>query len=984
MLAIKIAMLFTGIGSSFHIYKKDTLKVFSVFNKILHGQKINGIEPSKDGLNMFIYGGKHFTIVKRLNGQFESIDICLGSTVCDDWLHSGTWLSDTEVGLLSAHNVVQIWDVSGRPILRSETIGRDNSILYSGLLLPLLDDVLVLSGTVSSQIIISRCKKEQPLHYLLGHKGVIFSISCCLKKKIIVTTSDDRSVRIWSVYNSIENYAKSQYWDDANVTCLHELYGHSARVMRSCISEKYIVSVGEDGCICYWDYNGTLLKRLSNHQNAPIWSVSIDKDHLVTGGGDGSIILHPLTAITSFSETETVKISEGNPKKIFFTARRNAVILKESGNLIYYNIFEKEEIEFDLKHDNTYILISLSLCKQIIAVADICGNLTIFIENCKGTPTMTSIISTKLPIDKILSMDWAGNRHLVICSGSGDIYVIASKDNEVEIISKHLLPDCKERWLTAVALNIDNMLVVGDRCGNIHFYTKEELNPFKTLNKVHGRYGPTSIRIKSNEVITTGRDSTLKCFSLLLNNGVYNIKLTSTKDVGFPWVEKCIGHDDLFCGFHEQLFIITNVRNYAKLIEVSCGGGHRSWDVVRYINYLNFKCDEMIKFMYLKNSDINIMTFKLNKIVSKNIIKGTHTKEINCLKCYIPKIDNSIVLFISGGEDTTLRISTSSKEVNFQDEVILKHLSSVKTFKTFPINTNKLLVVSGGGRAQICIKTINLSKDGDKIIIKVEEFVDFLVKGTDKERKGDKTWRNCTIDFDPETRIMDLEIVEIDKNIFNIYTGCSDAFIRIFQFKYEEESFKQLGQVKYHKTCILKTHCIKYFDQTILITCSTIGEICFWDVTDPNTSSEMENFLVLTSNKSGINCIATRIISEHKVIIATGGDDNAIHIQLLDIQNKDFKTAKITQSWSSDQFHSSQITGILIIDDFFISTSIDQRITVFKTIDENNDLKFVAQKMTDIADVQGMDFIQRSEYSATVCVYGKGLEVLSVPLLGRY
>ncbi|XP_013139419.1 PREDICTED: WD repeat-containing protein 6 [Papilio polytes] len=955
-----------GIGSSLYIYKKDTLKVVSIHDKILEGQKIYGIEIFEDGSTLLIFGGKQYIVLKRSNQESQLFDFSPGSTVCDDWLHSGTWLSSTKVALLTAHNVVQIWDVSKTPLLISQTIGKDNSILYSGLLVPLADDVLVFSGTVFSQIIISRCKKEKPLHHLDGHKGVIFSISCCLKKRIIVTTSDDRSVRIWSV-GGIENCTIAQYWDCASITCVHELYGHSARVMRSCITDQYIVSVGEDSCICFWG-DGILLKRVNHHQNAPIWSVSADGDHLVTGGGDYGIILHPLSTVTSFSDSEILKISEGTPKKIVFTARRNVVILKECGDLIYYNMIEKNETLCELKHESTYIMLSISLCKQIIAIADMCGNLNVFIENCKGPAYISKIISTKLSIDKILSMDWAGNRQLIICSGS-EIYVIAAKSNDVEIISKHCLPYCKERWLTA-AMIVDNLLVVGDRCGNIHFYMKE-FNPIKTFNKVHGRYGPTSIKMESDEVITTGRDGTIKYFSI--SNNENRIKLISSQDVGFPWVEKYL-NNGLICGFQERTFVITNKRNNTKIIEVPCGGGHRSWDIVSYFDKINDKYEDMIKLIYLKHSELNIITFQLSKIVTRDIIKGTHSKEINCLKSHILKFDGTRILFISGGEDTTLRISTFIED-NYQDEAILKQLSSVKTLKTYIINDNKLLIVSGGGRAQICIKSVNFSKNNNEINIKVEELVDYLVKGTDKERKGDKTWRNCSIDFDPETRIMDLEIIQTDKDTYNIYTGCSDAYIRSFQLQYNEEaSFRYLGQVKYHKTCILKTHSIKYFDQIILITCSTRGEISFWDV------NEMKTFLVITSNKSGINCIATRIISEDSIIIATGGDDNTIHIKLLNIQDKDFKTAKVTQSWTTDKFHCSQITGILIIDDIFVSTSIDQRITVFKLKEDNKEIEFIKQIMTDISDVQGIDLIKYSKNNITVCVFGKGVEVITIEL----
>lgn len=100
--------MFTGIGSSLYIYKKDTLKVVSIHDKILEGQKIYGIEISGDGSMLLIFGGKQYIVLKRSNQEFQLFDFSPGSTVCDDWLHSGTWLSSTKVALLTAHNVVQV------------------------------------------------------------------------------------------------------------------------------------------------------------------------------------------------------------------------------------------------------------------------------------------------------------------------------------------------------------------------------------------------------------------------------------------------------------------------------------------------------------------------------------------------------------------------------------------------------------------------------------------------------------------------------------------------------------------------------------------------------------------------------------------------------------------------------------------------------------------------------------------------------------
>ncbi|XP_068617481.1 tRNA (34-2'-O)-methyltransferase regulator WDR6 [Battus philenor] len=952
-----------GIGSSLYVHKKDTGKLVTIHHHILQSQKVYGIVPDKNRSKLLIFGGKQYRIFTRSNLEQNAFDFSPGIVNCNDWLHSGVWLADREIALLTAHNVVQIWDTTKSTII-SQRISNDNSILYSGLLLPLLDDVLVFNGTVFSEVIISRCKKEQSLHHLVGHKGVIFSISCNPQKGIIVTTSDDRSVRIWSLISTNNDYETANYWDKLAISCIYELYGHSARVLRSCITEEYIISVGEDSGICFWDDKGKLLRKINAHHNAPIWSVDGDESHLITGGGDCSVILHPLTLATNYCNSESLKINEGSPKKLVFTARRNIVILEEKGNLIYCDINEKSEIVYKLKHESTYVMLCISTCKQIIAIADMSGNLDVFVENCKGPANICNIFSAKLPINNILSMNWAGNRHLILCSGNGDIYVIASCGSNVEIVSKFSLPRCKERWLTAAAMGFDNkLLIVGDRCGNIHFYQKDT-DPIKTFSKVHGRYGPTTLNIKTNEMISTGRDGTVKYFSIINKNDVFHIKLTSSKDVGFPWVEKYIEpHNNLICGFQERTFLINDLKNNSKVIEVNCGGGHRSWDVIRYVDNINDKYEEIIKFIYLKNSDVNIETFQLSKIVSRDIICGTHSKEINYLKSHKINIDDNVMFLISGGEDTTLRVSSVTGDLNFRDEVILKQLSSVRTLKTHRLDSEKLLLISGGGRAQISIRTIKFNVKDDEIKVAVEDLVDFLIKGTDKERKGDKTWRNCSVDFDPETRIMDLEIIKFDDRLFYIYAGCSDSLIRIFQFKYDTVvSFKSVGTLNYHKTCILTTHWLKHSDKSILISCSTRGEVCFWNVTKTNegTNTDDKPFFTTTANKSGINCFKTKFISETQLLIASGGDDNSIHIKLLKI-NDDLSSVSVTHSWEFDKYHSSQITGLIIHDHVIITASIDQRVTVLKINESETSVVYFYQKTTDVADVQGIDIVNYNE-----------------------
>nr|XP_013189534.1 unnamed protein product [Amyelois transitella] len=966
--------IIAGIGSDLNVFNKNSNSLLQRF-RCLNGQKIYGIIPLLQSNKLLVYGGKQFVVVLE-HGEFVRL---LDPVVCDDWLHSGIWINDNEIALLTAHNVVQIWDTQ-LAILKSKQISTDNSILYSGTLHKLQDDILVFAGTVFSEVIIHSCKTKMPLHHLKGHRGVIFSISCDLQNGIIVTTSDDRSVCIWGIDNkkSLANIAHDtiEFWRQAEIVRVHEIYGHTARVMRSCIINDLVISVGEDSAICYWNNDGKLLKKVATHQNGGVWSVDADDHHLVTGGGDGSVILHPLTSATDQGKSVVLNIDR-IPKKTIFTARRNIAILNDTDELIFYNVIKENKAVYKLKHDSTYKLLSLSSCKQMIAVTDMNGNLDVFVETCKEDATLINIVNLKLDLCKVLSLHWAGNRHLVLGCEEGLIKVIAYSANKVEDFANFTLPSCKERWLTAANIDSTNaIIIVGDRCGNIHVYKRGIKTPLKSFSKVHGRYGPTSIVMKKNGFVSTGRDGTVKFFDLNVQD-VSNAKYMSSKDMEFHWVEKFIDKNEkMICGFQERIFVVYDLKSDSKLVEAACGGGHRSWDVVRYIERVNDNYEECIKFMYVKNSDIHLHTFYLSKIISTNIVNGSHYKEINCLKSLI--IDGS-TFFISGGEDTTLRISLKIG-LDLQDKIIFKHLSNVRTLKTKQLDENKYILVSAGGRAQICVKLLNFYTENEELVVKSQDLIDFMIKGPEKERKGKQSWKNCTIDFDPETRIMAIDLFQIDDYNFIIFAGCSDAVLRIFKLNINVVDFKLITEVKHHKTCILKTHYLKFVDKDLLVTASTRGEVIFWEIKDDEIN--IEPIFTTHTNKSGINSFDIAIISDKHVLFASGGDDNVIHLNLLEYTEE--HKFKVLDKWSTDKYHCSQVTGLVLKEDILLCTSIDQRVTMCKWSFSDHKIKcdFLLQNYSDVSDIQGLDLVDFSSNKATICVYGKGMEIIELPFPG--
>ncbi|XP_049872703.1 WD repeat-containing protein 6 isoform X2 [Pectinophora gossypiella] len=941
--------IFSGVGSFVNVYDKVSAKLLMRIEVLTIGTSESGIE----------------------------LDRVVDPIICDDWLHSAVWIDHDTVALLTAHNVVQKWSISNKVELSSHH-SKDNSILYSGLLLPVQDDLVVFAGTVFSVVIIYRCGSSTPLHHLEGHRGVIFSISCDPQKEIIVTTSDDRSVRIWGIHNKL-GYPKNtlDYWDNVTIEHRNKVYGHTARVMRNFITEKLIISVGEDSAICYWDVEGTLLRKVDCHQNATIWSLDADERHVVTAGGDSGIILHPLTAASDCSQKESLNIIE-NPKMVIFTAKRHIIVINESNKLVYYNVAEKIKSVEELNHESTYKMVAMSSCRELIAICDMTGKVNIFSESNTGT-CLQSVVDTNVQLGRLRSLHWVGNTHLVFCNDDGVISVFKMKDQLLSSYGTFTLPSSKEKWLTACAIDFkEDILLCSDRCGNLHIFKRQESKPIKTWNKATCRYGATSIIVKEDVILTTGRDGHVNIFQINSKDLTQSGYLSS-KEIQFQWVEKFLDSEhNLLCGFQERTFVVLNLKTDTKIVEFECGGGHRSWDAVHYWTEVSGKKEEYIRMIYIKQSTINSATFELSKILSKNIVNGSQSKAINCLKTYKTHLDSSMTYYISGGEDTTVRLSGVNKEMAFEDLVTYRQLSNIRTLKTYQVDKNRLLAISAGGRAQICINEFKFEKCHDRIKVSSQELVNYMIKGSELERKRNKS--NSENDFDPETRVMDLDIIMLHDS-FIIFAGCSDAYLRAFKCtKNNTISFKEFKVEQTPKTCILKVQNINVLNKDLLVTCTTIGEVVFWHVFDLATV-RLEVILSLRPHQCGINCIAYKTFLD-KILIATGSDDNSIHLNLLQMTTNPSKqrdiSLKVVHSWSTDKFHSSQITGLVLLDSVMVSTSIDQRITVFhwEATDDEVKCEFVSQVYSDVADIHGLDIVEAASDSVTVCVFGKGMEVI--------
>lgn len=80
-------------------------------------------------------------------------------------------------------------------------------------------------------------------------------------------------------------------------------------------------------------------------------------------------------------------------------------------------------------------------------------------------------IDEKVHDGKIFSMAALSSDELLTCSLNGEMKLMSVEDSKVTLRCKLLLPESKEqRWFSCASVVDSNVFVVGDRCGNLHFY----------------------------------------------------------------------------------------------------------------------------------------------------------------------------------------------------------------------------------------------------------------------------------------------------------------------------------------------------------------------------------------------------------------------------------------------------------------------------------------------------------------------------------
>ncbi|XP_065560001.1 tRNA (34-2'-O)-methyltransferase regulator WDR6-like isoform X3 [Artemia franciscana] len=855
----------------------------------------------------------------------------------EDWVQTIKWSSDGSLFCLLAHNyamslfhndlsVINVFVCEEKCLLYSGHIeGEDvsNMVLFAG---TVFQEILIWSPTLQNSSATCRV-----LHRLKGHQGVIFSLAYCQKRQLICSTSDDRSIRTWKVDFSMCD--SSFKWEDATIVPHLVLHGHSARVWRSLLLEDVIVSAGEDSFICLWSYEGELLDKWQSHDGASVRCIDYSEDTklLYSSGDDGGVFAWRIEERKPFVSEKLGFPSNdaGHPSNVIILPSGELLVIDSNG-IIFKKVQNKwTQILNDFKVENATLV---KAGEKYFCLGKMVGDILFYFLDDLESDKLLSSIYLK---EGVVSLHWVDKQSIVVCGRHGILNLIMLNESTgiANIVAKLELPNSKERVSTVAAWITDTSnLIIGDRDGNISLYvdvleqTNSLLAPVCFFKHAHGKQGVSDVMCtNSSTVVSAGRDSSVKKFHF--DKETNTLVLLSEVHEKNGWISRFV-QDDIQLGFYGNHFFIRTEGGERTMASIVCGGAQRSWDYHHTDGQLiDTFC--FIKERALFKCNINRDVFK--KVAIKS---GFHTKVINTAT--IVKKTHGDFLLISGSDDTTIRLSLFSHSMLKWSKKFKFHRSSVRAVAVCSLGGSLQFLISGGGRAELCISKI-LDRGSE---IELMQTCSHMLRGLVAQG------------FDPETRYNDLKITDALKDSFVVYCSCSDGEIRKFFYSVPDQKLSLISHTNWHNHCVLKTA----IAQKYVFSTATDGRIATWDVDSFSREAPQQ---VYYSHQSGVNDIDVFTVN-NDLVVASGGDDGKIFA----------KVVGSAKEWSRESAHSAQITGVRWLSaSLLVSVSSDQRISVWKINNDNAQLEHVQTVCTTVSDIHGVYVLHPQ-----ILVYGNGFE----------
>ncbi|XP_030062140.1 tRNA (34-2'-O)-methyltransferase regulator WDR6 [Microcaecilia unicolor] len=872
---------------------------------------------------------------------------------------------------------------------------------------------------------------ENPVHcslVLYGHQSRVWSVR--LLSDCIISIGEDSACIIWNYSGDVVHHFRGHKGCSIRAVAVHETNG-------------WVVTGGADCGIRLWKINGnksdgSCLLQLNfsagSRQGTPKAVTLVDTSCLLIMTDTGGLYTYDLTCKHWKFVLEDPDFQSYSLLKVVKLANNCAIcsIGNITGHIKLFTLCHPEEAKDLRLHEGKVHNLSWVLSDG--QTSDLCN---LFSSGPDGIMVWLEIFCSSGQIKCITQ-----KRHycLPLCKQRWHTSIVFLPKEELIVVGDRRGSLLLYSWVTVQNVvtikapggetftennSVCHSLESASICDRETSYPGQKLHaegPNSILFGIHGKLGVTSVSHHDGLLYSTGRDG---CYcQLRVDSGQLKVLRKQKPCKGMDWVEKLYftpDNDLLVMGFHSTNFVLWNSRTNEKLLCVPCGGGHRSW---------SYDCSLSTKiFTYIKSGDTFIYQ---NKSTDKShyVLKDSlHGRELTSVR-HIGKIqtNETLNILLTGSEDTTVNILAFNGSSNtvFPLTTISGHLSSVRALAFLRISNKDLenstmstVFFSAGGRAEIECYRLLISHECNTSGIRCQ--VIHVASHRLDEHWDHMKNKHKIVKMDPETRYMSIVVVnerlDLDSgqliSCLFLAAACSDGCVRLFLMSEHSQRLLLIAESFHHQHCVLKvetfTHRFAAGSRSVfLCSVATDGSLAFWDITPTvdfaKSSLELTDgevqptnlgipALIVQVHQSGINSLHVEKNSDGHYLVASGGDDNSIHICVISTEvtpgnvasSELGRTARYQQNCSScirllKKFvvlsaHSAPITGLRILHpELLVSVSVDQRLTLWRLGD--NGLQFLCSKFCHVADVAELDCWADSELAHYTVLCGQGLQII--------
>ncbi|KAJ5684454.1 uncharacterized protein N7477_000799 [Penicillium maclennaniae] len=852
---------------------------------------------------------------------------------------------------------------------------------------------------------------------------------------------------------------------DAGLTaesCVSKAFGHMSRIwsvnfrpLREDQPNKVgLVSRSEDATCAVWDLTwksdsaGALTFDLREtfssllHSGKNLWSLDLcsrgEETVVYSGGADGalnSFVVKETCAPDDVPLSDLDESTKGRPSKIGtkafgFVSPDCFVACSASAELQLGHIGAGENANISwetlctAKDPRTFFLIAGFSHKRLALIGSGQGSFQLYRHDSKSLSHLVNIGGRPIGLIALESSQLEALSFLAYYPTDNTATLVSATglDDEcpkTEVITFNL-PQAPFAVSAASLICNGQYLMIGSKLGGLAVYRVSDLGmnsqPLIEDRRVHGRDATNHIQVvpsigefsASNPeyVLTCGRDGYFCLLKLYLSDdGVISFEAVHRSysglagNIGGAYFDEASG-DLMIYGFRSQSFVLHNESKQKDIISIPSGGARRGWA-------FNPETRDQEAVLLWKDGH-NMYTRRIRMDLNRCLRAGNHGREIKSMDS-VDSIQGKRSLFVTGSEDTTVRIFASSTPDSASPWGSFECLRTLDTHRTG-------------------LQQVSLSKDGQYLFTSsgFEEF--FVWKLNFVPSFGLATIllaASPKADPDSELRVTSFDVVEVEDTGsgegFLLCLTLSNSLFKIFHFSPSDAKFTLLARGTYMTNCLTQGQFWVKDSSVSLITAATDGFFTLWDLT-----TILEPFYIISSStvsakpslgssvispeeiscesryqvhSNSIKAIELASISENAAVIVAGGDDNSISVSLLktdtdggvqvatvsipDAHTAATTTLKILRRQTSCAPGSdTELTTVI-----FASSSNDHRVKIWSiTVDPTQHdaqairVNFLLDRYSAVADLSSLALIKTSENQGKLLIGGVGMEMFQIRL----